>query len=545
MCLCTFDKTTTNIVISAGWDCLGDAAQFGVILVIVSVVIVLVYLYWLLQIKPGLQGGRDDSQNPVTGYWELSRRDPSRLSITIYREPRQLSDSERVETDAPIPTPGKGTVGKTQQQGNNIVDQVPQQLGMAHSSDIHMVPPPPPPPPPPPAIWSVPSSSTAPLPSMFGPPAFVQSGHPPTTFYSNPVTFVAATVPCPPDAPPPYFGYAAPPNLQGQYLKPEVVPMPQPAFAPPPVAPSTPPRKKREKAEATPVAEPQSRWRRWFSLGKPPVAGHARTLSDSSSPAGQSRSTSPPSSPAPPPARKHRRYRPSASERQPKSPKQDRQTRQQSQPQRRNAQTSARDQRRSSPPSESEPLSISSLSSSDISTSMEAVLDAGSPRPTLAPRARTRTSTRAASDPETRRPSPDRAAHQPHIRPSDTVPLADLLHRQRARQRRLSPSPSPSPSASPSPDLQFPSPERRRGRVSFTLPEEDRGEASDIGLSMVVTSSSERSVDTVESRRGRSGQRDPRRDGGERGNERGRRFGLTGRVTGRFYRMRRALRGEN
>ncbi|KAH6636124.1 hypothetical protein F5144DRAFT_566372 [Chaetomium tenue] len=565
-----FDKTRTNIVDSSGWNCLGDAAQFGIVLVIVAVVIVLVYLYWRLQIKPGLQSRRDDSQNPVTGYWELSRRDPSRVSITIYREPRQLCDLEPVETDGPIPPPGKGQIGQTQQQENNILGQMPQQLGMAHTSDIHLVPPPPPPPP---VVWSASPSSTVPHPPVFGPTAFVQSGHPPATFHSTPLTFGTATVPYPADVPPPYFGYAAPPNLQGKYPRPGVVPVPQPACAPPPVTPSTPPRNKKEKnVPTTPVAEPQSQWRRWFSRGKSPATGHARTLSDSSSPASQPRSPSPPPFPTPSPSRKRRRDRSTPSRRrQPQSPKQNHRTRPNSQSPRRSTQTSARDRRDNTPPSTSE----SSISSSYLNTSLEAVLNTNNPHPTRSTRTRTRIRPRASSNPETTPPHHQHPGHAPQtqtrIRPSDTVPLAHDLHR---RQLSDDSSPQPGPSQrqrqrrhqrhpTPSPDLQFPSPERRRPRVSFTLPEEEEEEEEGRGgvlgtsssVSVSAGSSSLGSGWSVELGRGvelrgeeRSRERETRGGGGDgsgREEEEGRRPGVAGRVTGRFYRMRRALRGED
>ncbi|KAH6850129.1 hypothetical protein B0I37DRAFT_370819 [Chaetomium sp. MPI-CAGE-AT-0009] len=470
------------------------------------------YLYWRLKIKPGLQSGCEDAQTPVNGYWELTRGDPSRVSITIYREPRPLGDPEPVEADVPAPVPGKGTDGQTQQLGNNTIDQVPQQLGMAHTSDIHLVPLPPPPPP---SVWPGPSSFTAAPPPMFGQPAFLQSGHLPAPLPSNPLTFATATVPYPPDAPPPYFGYAAPPNLQSQHPGPGIVPMPQPTCAPPPVAPSTPPRNKRAKAQTTPVAEPQSQWRRWFSLGRrSPVAGHARTLSDSSSLVSQSRPPSPPPSRITPPTHERRRDHSTPSRRRPQSHRQDRQARPHSPSPRAEAQTRARDHRRTTPQSQSE----SSLSSSYLNTSVEAVFDTGAPQ--------TRTRARAASNPENRHPDPSRRANPTRIRPSDTVPLANLLHqrlsprRRRQRQRR------------PSPDLQFPSPERHRPRVSFTLPE-DRTEVSGTSL----TESSEEGEERSAERR----RREPRRGGGEGA----RPPRLAGRVMGTFYRMRRALRGED
>ncbi|EAQ91410.1 predicted protein [Chaetomium globosum CBS 148.51] len=501
----------------SGWDCLGDAAQFGIILVIVAVVLALVYLYWRLQIKPGLQSGRDDSQNPVTGHWELSRRDPSRVSITIYREPRQLSDPEPVETDGPISPPGKGQIGQTQQQENNILGQVPQQLGMAHTSDIHLVPPPPPPPP---VVWSASPSSTVPQPPIVGPIAFVQSGHPPATFHSTPLTLGTTTVPYPADVPPPYFGYA---NLQGQYPQAEVVPVPQPACAPPPVTPSTPTRNKKEKnVPTTPVAEPQSKWRRWFSRGKSPATGHARTLSDSSSPGQpvQVTVTSTISDPI-------------------------------------TSAQAARDRRHNTPPSESE----SSISSSYLNTSLEAVLNTNNPHPTRSTRTRTRPRPRprAFSNPETTQPHhqhPNRAP-QTRIRPSDTVPLAHDLHRRQLSDDSRQPGPSQRQRQrqrrhpTPSPDLQFPSPERRRPRVSFTLPEEEEqeGRGGVLGASSSAGSSSV-SLGSLESGRsvelrgeGRSRERETRGGGGggrrreeeeEEAEEEGRRPGVADRVTRGF-----------
>ncbi|KAK3295527.1 uncharacterized protein B0H64DRAFT_148063 [Chaetomium fimeti] len=512
----------------SGWDCLGDAAQFGIILVIVAFVLVMAYMYWRLQIKPNLQDGCDDTLTPVNGYWELTRGDPNRVSITIYREPRPLSDPEPVETDVPAPRRVKGTDGQTQQQENNTLDQVPQQLGRAHTPDIHLVPPPPPPPP---IVWSGPSPFAIPPPPMVGPSAFLQPSHPPTALHSNPLAFGMTTVPCPPDAPPPYFGYAAPPNLQGQHPGPGVMPTPQPACVPPPVAPSTPRRSKREKAQTTPVAERQSQWRRWFSLGNTsPISGHARTLSDSSSPAEQSRSLSPPPSPTPPPRRNRRSNHSTPSRRQPQSPRQDRQARPHPQPPRRNSQTTARDQRHSTPPSQTE----SNLSSSYLNTSVEAVFDTGAHHP--APQTRTRA--RAASNPENGHPDPSRT-RLARIRPSDTVPIAHLLHQQlsaRRRRRRHR-------RHHPSPDLQFPSPERQRPRVSFTLPEKGRSEVSGASLTALPSSSSSSSEQNPEAQSGGGDGAGLRRRDGTR--EGGRQPGLAGRVTGTFYRMRRALRGDD
>ncbi|KAK4039212.1 hypothetical protein C8A01DRAFT_47290 [Parachaetomium inaequale] len=186
----------------SGWNCLGDAAQCGIVLVIVAFVIVTGYLYWRLKIKPNFRGSRGDTRTPVNGYWEVTRRDPSRVSITIYREPRMLSDSEAAQTEGRAPRPRKGDNGPTPQE-NNIANQVTKQFGSASTSDVHLVPPPPPPPA---VFWTAPAPSVIPPPPPFGPPTFLQLGPPPAPLHPNPLGFGTGVVPYPPVAPPPGSG---------------------------------------------------------------------------------------------------------------------------------------------------------------------------------------------------------------------------------------------------------------------------------------------------------------------------------------------------
>ncbi|KAL2166239.1 hypothetical protein VTG60DRAFT_3103 [Thermothelomyces hinnuleus] len=77
----------------SGWDCLGDAAQFGIILVIVVFALTMGYMYWRLKIKPN-RANRSDAETTVGGYWEVTRRDPNRVSITIYRGQRPSNGPE-------------------------------------------------------------------------------------------------------------------------------------------------------------------------------------------------------------------------------------------------------------------------------------------------------------------------------------------------------------------------------------------------------------------------------------------------------------------
>jgi hypothetical protein len=317
----------------------------------------------------------------------------------------------------------------------------------------------------------------------------------------------------------------------------------QPACPPPPPATSSalPRNEHRGRAHTPPVAEPQNQWRRWFSRGvRSPIIGHARTLSDVSSTAGRSRSPSPPPPSVSPPRRDRGRggdHSRRPSNRQPHSPARDRQTRQRPQPPRQTPHSGARNQRRRN---DSPPPPESSFTSSYLNTSLEAVLDAREP-----PRQSFRNHVRASSDPESRRARghhrrrPDTGkSRDTRIRPSDTVPLANLLRHHRRRRRRLNPSP----------DVQFPSPEPHRPRVSFELP----GYYSDDGsTSSSSLSSSSRSSGSYQ-RRVSSRSRQPRRDGhgGSEGRRRGvgqerEQPGLADRITGTFYRMRRALRGED
>ncbi|KAK4149516.1 hypothetical protein C8A00DRAFT_18805, partial [Chaetomidium leptoderma] len=498
----------------------------------------LAYLYWRLKIKPNLlPSGRNDNRAPATGYWEVSRRDPNRVSITIYREPRTLSGPETGETEVRAPARNKGD-NRPSQLEEDITDHAPKQLRAVGTSEIHLVPPPPPPLPP--VFWTAAASITPP-PPPFGPPTFIPPGPPlppfepptflppgaaPTPLYPNPLGFGTAAAHCPPDAPPPYFHYPAPQNFQGQDPRLVNVAPAQQACAPPPARSSTPPRNNNNGTNhATPLAENQGQRRRWFSLGsRAPPVGHARTLSDSSSTVARSRSPSPRPPSTSPMTHDYGRGRPRRpSGRRPRaSSPRDRETGQHPQRPRHSSHSGTRSQQHDN----RRPRSESSIDSSYINTSVETVYDNQGPHAEF----------RRQAAHQSR--SPERRGRRDSVRESrrpnspDAIPLSNLL-----RQRLPT---SPGPRRQPSPDFPFPSPERRRARVSFTLP----GESDDVSTSSTRSSEPRRrSSARLPRRPRRDGHGGPHRqhpqDRGERGQP-----GLAGRVSGAFYRMRRALRGE-
>ncbi|KAK4106133.1 hypothetical protein N658DRAFT_7947 [Parathielavia hyrcaniae] len=411
----------------------------GIILVLVASVTTLSYLYWRFKIKPNLQPGVNASQGRVSGYWEVSGRDPSSVSITIYREPRpQPRDTEHGLTETRAQGRRKGDNGPPC-TAHISTNQAVTPLGYAAGPDIHMVPPPPPP-----ILWAAAAPSTIPPPPPFGPPDVLAPGPAPAPLQPGTLGFGTAPVPCQPDVPPPYFGYAAPQNAQFQYPVPSTGATTQPAGAPPPARPPVSPRDiHAETRPATPAAEARSRRRRWFSLGNRfPTVGHARTLSDSSSAENRSRSLSPPPPSVSPPSRNRGR-------RQPRPPPAVR-----------------RETRRRHRPDPS-PRSEFSLSSSSTNTSVEAVFDNRRPNPG--------SRRQHAHHPPGPGPGRDRRVRHDERRDhTDLTPSSDIiipLPRVRSQQPRRSPSPPAAPRRRPpSPDMQFSSPERRRARVSFEVP---------------------------------------------------------------------------
>ncbi|KAL2137342.1 hypothetical protein VTI74DRAFT_3282 [Chaetomium olivicolor] len=459
----------------SGWDCLSDAAQLGIILVAVALAAVLGFLYWCFQLRPNLQTGGRNNQSMTTGYWEVTRRDPSTVSITIYRE-RQPQFRQRN---------GGGVRGNTRMQSMALMaehhEQAQREEGMtkhspetkevgatsdihsacvqpgaAVASEIHLIPPPPPPPP---VFWA-PAVSSFPPPPPFGaalqlgPPAVPPFGPPPVSFHQGPVSAGTATVPYPP--PPPYFGQGqgstqAPSQASGLDKS---APAQHPYPPPPPAGLASVPRHGHDgAARDPPVARPPS-WRRWFPFRiRAPSPGHASTISDLST-RSRSRSASPPPRSRPP--------RPSSpgsvslptperpsDRRRGLSPVREHSVRRSSEPQRTEHRASARGhQRRDNSPSESE----ISYSSPETNSSLEAVHSSQYPEPR--PRHHRDYSRRSPECRTTRRYREPRS----RLRLSDAIPLSNL------RQSRSSRGPHPSP------DIQYPSPERHRARVSFDIP---------------------------------------------------------------------------
>lgn len=480
---------------------------------IIASVLVLGYLYWRFKIKPNFNnaigtGGRA----AASGHWRVARETPNRISITICRERSQLADEEAGKTQSRIPERSKQD-SQTTCPEKSIAKQAPKQLGTFGTSNIHLVPPPPPAPP---AFWTAAAPAMMPPPPPFVPPTFLPSGPPPPSLQPNNFGFGAAAVPYTPEAPPPYFHYPAPPNSQPQ------VPT-QPTSAPPPDGPSAASRNGNDRTtQATQFAGDQGQKRRWFSLPfRFPTVGHARTISDSSPTATQSRS----SSPLPPSVSSSSSDRDRGSSRSPSdgrarsSSARHHSMLQPSQPPRQHLHSTV-EPRPDDIPSRSEP----SVSSSYLNTSLEAVHD--NQEQDSDARHRTRRSRRRESH---GRRGTNRAAR---LNPSESIPLSTLGHRRRPTPR--------GPRRQPSSDLQYPSPEPRRARVSFTLPRD----SDDLSTSSLRSSEHD----------GRSGTPTGHMQRGHRDEDaHGRRsqvkvkreqHGLADRITGTFYRMRRALRGE-
>lgn len=475
-------------------------------------------MYWRLKIKPGFQitPRDDDDPAPATGHWEV-RREPNRVSITLFREPRHLSDPEA--GDPETETQGQ----RRRKSGNNptrceqaIANTAPEQvvsaktapahtqLGAAGPSTLYLVPPPPPR-----VVWdpAAISLTTMPPPPPLGPPTVLPPGL--STAPLGPSPLGVSTVPgsCPPDASPPYMGRPAPQNVQDQ--------APRQGTAASPIGRRN---SNGEMTQQTPVQENRSQWRRWFSLGgRLPTVGHASTLSDfeSSSTAAPRRSLSPPP-PSVSPSRPNRgpgRSRHPSSELPRPSSAGYYPTARSSQSPWQNIQGGTQRRYHNDLVAHTE----STVSSSYINTSLEAVFH------NQEPRARSRRHDRASRSRERR--SGWNGVRRTRLASPESVPLDDLSHR---RTRR------------PSPDLQFPSPERGRARVSFTLPRgSDDGSTS---TSQNWEGGRRSSARAQHSPRGSHGETDRRRS---QGSAERKQSGLTSRVSETLYRMRRALRGKD
>lgn len=412
-------------------------------------------MYWRLKIKPDFQNGRNNDRNSAGGYWEVSRREPNRVSITISRNSWRPGDPEVGGTGGHR----KNDNGPTQPEGN-ITNQASKQLEVAGVCDIHLVPPPPP------TFWTSAAPAIAPHlpPAPFGPPTFLPPGPPPAPLHPNSLGSCMAAVSYPPDAPPPYFNYAAPQNPPGQDPGLRNMPSVQPHCAQTPGARPAPPRNSNDGAtKASPHVKSKAPKWRWFSLGaRSPIVGHARTLSDSSAGSTRSRSHSPPPPSVSQSTRGHgidgpRRF---PEMRQRSSSLRELQARQHRQLSLQHLHSGAQRQQDDNSLSQFE----SSPDSSYINTSVEAVYDNREPDTGL------RRHARRTSNPK--RHSGCSRGRESRLAPSEPV-LSSYRHHQRL-------SSSPSPRRRPSPDLQFPSPERRRARVSFELP---RGSEKEISSS--------------------------------------------------------------
>ncbi len=466
-------------------------------------------MYWRLKIKPGfhITPRDDDDPAPATGHWEV-RREPNRVSITLFREARHLNDLEAGESETETqgqrrrdgsnnPTRGEQTIANTAPEQVVSARTAPAhtQLGAAGPSTLYLVPPPPPS-----VFWdpAAISMTTMPPPPPFGPPDVLPPGLSPTNLGPSPLGFSTVPGSCPPDAPPPYVGRPAPQNVQDQAPRQETA--------------ASPIRRRNSSGEATqqtPVQENRSQWRRWFSLGgRLPTVGHASTLSDSesTSTATPRRSLSPPPPSISPSRPNHNRglaRRPS-SERPRSSSARYHPTARFSQPPWKNLHSGTQRQHHDDLAAQTE----STVSSSYISTSLEAVFHNQEPRgrsrhPDRAPRNRERCS-RWGNVRKARLASPE------------AVPLDDLSH----RRTRL-----------PSPDLQYPSPERGRARVSFTLPRGSDDGSTSTSQNLERGRRSSASYGDTGKRRshGRAERKQP---------------GLAARMSEALYRTRRALRED-
>lgn len=432
----------------AGWSCLSDAAQYGVILVIIAVVLALGYIYWRLQVVPKrqLNCGEDRASNDE--YLQFHREGPNRVSITIHREPRTRDSEGDEET--------KGTKGRAprRRKGKNEPAQLdegmndpPQPTGNGSPSnvqpvpsDIHIIPPPPP------IVWAVAPPSLPPPP--FGPPTFLFPGPPPPPFISEPPGPYPTTGHYPPYAPP----YLAQHGLQNlhQAPMPGIETVAPPGCIPAPARwPDTSNNHHKGAARQPPSPKPQPRQRRWFSMGAVPQTGHARTVSGSDSPTPRSRSPSPAPPPVSPPSPNRGRGRlRNTSDRRLRRRSSGRRPKQQSlQPRRKSARSGTQDLH------QDDSLHQSSVDPGSTNTSVEAV--DGSRESSPGHRARVH-----------RSPNPGRRRYSDggprvHQWESDAAPLLDLSQRRRR---------SPGRRAPPSPDIQFPSPEPRRANVSFSIP---------------------------------------------------------------------------
>lgn len=503
---------------------MSDAAQTGIVIVVVACVLALGCIYWRLKIKPKLPA-RNGTRIPATGYLEVSRRTPNRVSITIYREPRQQNDDAPRKISDPVKQSKRDK--KLNSPGDiTLPPASTQPIGIC-PTEIHLVPPPPPAP-----IFcavAIQSAITALPPAA---PSFLWApGPPPAPMHRNSVIPDMAAVPYPPDAPPPYFGHPAPPNPQSQYTglaEQGIAPMPPP---PQPPRRSLSPRRS-DGADPETSHNRDQRRRRWFPVrrARDPSPGHARTVSDASSITTRSRTPSPTRGRG-----RGRVRRPSDGRQQSYSSSPHRAARQYTDPTSHSARRPNPRSRSMDNPSPRRSELSSSFSSSYLNSSVEAVYN--NPAFHRHPRPRS-------PSPERRGRRGSSSSRERGPAPPGSIPLSSVL-RQQQQQPQHRPPRRASGRREPSSDIQFPSPERRRPRVSFSVPQ---GGADDVNVSRP----SLRSTGSRRTQDSRDAQRSSRDERGRQDIE-ARRYrtesdrehsGRSRRVSGVLQRVRRALRGE-
>lgn len=423
-----------------GWHCLSDAAQLGVILIIISTIALLGFLYWRFQIKPQTLPRRR-TVRVSNNSWEVARTGPNRVTVTLHRRGRAQARQRGEEV---------GNMGRRTRRGRRNSDrsihtgedvhQSTGQTGHAGTQDIHLIPPPPPP-----VVWAAPPPFAVPPPPVFGPQHFSVAGPPQAPLVSNPPGLNPAAVPSPEDAPPAYFGQHVPQDLHPQEPAPGTF---QPAGWSTPLG-----NRANITAQQAPRARDQRPRRRWFSLSALfSRTGRARTLPDSGAET-TTRSMSP--SPIPPSVSTSTSDRGPSSDRLGRHVLHSSSTRQSRQSRWRNAREDREDEHETDSTSEPE------LEFRSINTSTEAVHGSYE------------------SSSSERHMHHDRRSAA-RVGPSDPVRLSTL-----SRQR----SPSPDPRERPSSDIQFPTPESCRARVSFVPPRD----SDDVSASGEQNQSSRRS----------------------------------------------------
>jgi len=316
----------------SGWSCLSDAAQFGIVLVVIFFVFAVAYIYWRLWIKPQRQSSNaQPGEETTSARWEVSRRSPRSITITIYREARSRDDQNDDEgednadgsrmrrrrrgknnTNADDGEDDKNkTLATTtenmpgpavQVQPSQIITSSPAPVAyQVQFPDVHVIPPPPPA-----VIYAAAPQTLFPPPPSFSPtivaePVVPPPPPPPVVVEPSGVNQDAAPQP-PSTVQPPCAAqqpYVVQPDPSGITNSPTVYPQapgPNQAIAMPTAPPTQNPQEVNMPAyhqpSTNPVAEPvpQAPRRRWFSLRSLiPRTGYAQTISDSGTAPGSPR----------------------------------------------------------------------------------------------------------------------------------------------------------------------------------------------------------------------------------------------------------------